>query len=107
MCNDTKKKAQGLVAAGPLAAIYFAALERSLPDLMEALGRGDFDAADQHWQQALSRAARRAWHHMMDGLGAGARVLKANAMFGPRMHGLVAKYAPRNDAQRQGEGVPK
>jgi CRISPR system Cascade subunit CasA len=89
---DTRAKAKGLVAAGPLSSIYFAVAERALPELMYQLGAGDFDAAEVHWAATLRRAVFDAWSSVVAGLGGTPRGLRAEARFFPRLFGLLNEH---------------
>jgi CRISPR type I-E/ECOLI-associated protein CasA/Cse1 len=94
---DTRKKAQGLLKAGPFATTYFAVAERALPDLMRRLGEGDFDAADTQWKYVLREAAYNAWHNVTTGLGSTPRALRAEARYIGRLNGLLKQHAPKED----------
>lgn len=94
---DTRKKAQGLLKAGPFATTYFAVAERALPDLMRRLGDGDFDVADAQWKQVLRDAADQAWQSVTTGLGGTPRALRAEARYFARLNGLLKKHAPKED----------
>lgn len=102
---DTRKKADGVLASGPLAATYFAVAERALPALMQRLGEGDFDTADAGWRKVLRKATERAWQSLVTGLGSTPRALRAEAHHFPRLQGLLAKHAPKEDTNAQPSGA--
>jgi len=94
---DTRAKAQGLLAAGPLSPTYFAVAERALPDLMYQLGMGDFDAAEEHWAVTLRGAVFAAWRSVVAGLGSTPRGLRAEARYFPRLFGVLDKHGLKTD----------
>ncbi|WP_111746052.1 type I-E CRISPR-associated protein Cse1/CasA [Salinisphaera orenii] len=94
--EDTRKQAQALLATSPLAATYFAAAERALPDVMDCLGRYDFDEANTRWRRALRGGAEQAWNNVVTGLGSTSRALRAEAQFFPRFRGLLNAKVPQD-----------
>lgn len=92
--KDTRSRARSLLDAGPFAASYFAAAERSLPELLGMVGAGDFDLAGSRWNVALRHSAQGAWSRVVAGLGRSPRALRADARFLPRFHGLLNKHVP-------------
>jgi CRISPR system Cascade subunit CasA len=96
--KDTRKRARGLLAAGPLASSYFAEVERALPPMVQKLGVGLFDEADQYWNVALRRSAVVAWNCVVAGMGHSPRALRADAIFLSRFHGLLNKLVPKAKA---------
>ncbi|WP_372614029.1 type I-E CRISPR-associated protein Cse1/CasA [Halomonas sp.] len=92
--KDTRKRAQALLAAGPLATTYFAAAERALPEIMARLGEYDFDTAGQKWRNALHQGAFDAWQCMIIGLGGTPRAMRAEAQFYPRFRALLNRQVP-------------
>lgn len=95
--KDTRGRARSLVESGPLAASYFAAAERVLPELLRLIGEGQPEPAEALWCQALRQAARQAWQQLLQGLGSSARALRADARYWPRFHGLLNKRVPLVD----------
>lgn len=92
--KDARSRARALLDAGPLAASYFAAAERSLAGLLDALGEGDFEQAGSQWNAVLRRSAQGAWGRVVTGLGHSPRALRADAKFRSRFQGLLNKHAP-------------
>ena len=95
--KDTRSRARSLVESGPLAASYFAAAERALPELLRLIGEGQSEQAETLWHRALRLAAEQAWQQLLQGLGGSARALRADARYWPRFHGLLNRQAPRFD----------
>ncbi|WNL38604.1 type I-E CRISPR-associated protein Cse1/CasA [Halomonas sp. PAMB 3232] len=95
--GDTRKRAQALVAAGPLAATYFSCAERALPEVLSRLGQDDFDGADQQWRKELRQGALDAWRRVIVGLGTTPRALRAEAQLYPRLLALLKQMAPSNE----------
>lgn len=106
--KDTRKRAQALIAAGPLAATYFAAAERALPDVMTCLGDHDFEQADRSWHRALRRGTEQAWDRLVTGLGSTPRALRAEAQFFPRFRTLLNARVPedKNDMSEEAAHDP-
>lgn len=100
---DTRKRAQALLSAGPLASVYFAAAERALPDMTFLIGEHEFDAAAQRWRQSLRGGSLAAWQSVMVGLGSTPRALRAEAQFYRRFRGLLNKYVPEPTADVSSE----
>lgn len=87
--KDTRARARSLVDAGPLAASYFAAAERALPELLDGIGAGALDEAEFLWRGVLRRSADVAWQQVLAGLGYSSRALRADARYWPRFRGLL------------------
>jgi CRISPR system Cascade subunit CasA len=100
--KDTKKRASNVLNAGPLSATYFAQAERSLPKLLESLSI-DSEQARIFWHEALRGAAQQAWQQVVNGLGASARVLRADAKYWPRFRGLLNKQLPSSNQEERRE----
>lgn len=96
--KDTSR-ALSLVESGPLAASYFAAAERTLPELLRLIGEGLPERAEALWRQAMRHAAELAWQQLLKGLGGSPRALRADALYWPRFHGLLNKQAPLPDSR--------
>lgn len=92
--KDTRSRARSLVESGPLAASYFAAAERTLPELLRLIGEGQPEQAEALWRQALRKAAELAWQQLLQGLGGSARALRADARYWPRFQGELNKLVP-------------
>lgn len=78
--KDTRSRARAVVDAGPCAASYFAAAERSLPGLMGHIAHGEIDEADAIWRKTLTTAAEAAWQTAYRSLGQSAAALRAEAI---------------------------
>lgn len=92
--KDTRSRARSLVESGPLVAIYFAAAERALPELLRLIGEGQAEPVEAIWRQALRQAAELAWQRLLQGLGGSARALRADARYWLRFQGLLNKQLP-------------
>jgi len=92
--KDTRSRARSVLDAGPLSSTYFAAAERALWPLMDCIARDKPAEAETLWHRALHDAARQAWQRVLQGLGLSARVLRAEARLGPRLHGLLRQQLP-------------
>lgn len=95
--KDTRSRARSVLGAGPFASSYFAAVERALPLVLQHLGEGQFEEADQLWNATLRRSALLAWDRVVAGLGHSPRALRADAKFLPRFHGLLNKQVPKTE----------
>jgi len=78
--KDTRARARSILNAGPCAASYFTAVERSLPSLMLQISRGEIDEADAMWRATLATAAISGWRTTCRSLGQSAAVLRAEAV---------------------------
>lgn len=96
--KDTYKRARSVLDAGPFTVGYYATAERTLPELLQLLGEGDFDRATSLWHAALRRSALTAWEHASTALGRSSRALRADAKFLPRLHGLLDKQVPATES---------
>lgn len=103
--KDTRSRARSLLDAGPFAVSYFAAAERSLPELLGLVGAGDFDQAGSRWSAALRTGAQGAWNRVVAGLGRSPRALRADARFLSRFHGLLNKHVPTPKTTTNTEGA--
>jgi CRISPR system Cascade subunit CasA len=83
--------------AGPFTTSYYATAERTLPELLQLLGEGDFERATELWHATLRRSASTAWEHASTGLGRSPRALRADAKFLPRFHGLLKEHVPATE----------
>ena len=92
--KDTRSRARSLVEAGPLAASYFTAAERMLPELLRLIGEGQPEQAEVLWCKALRQAAECAWQQLLKGLGSSARALRADARYWPRFQDLLNRQVP-------------
>lgn len=92
--KDTRARARALLEAGPFAPSYFALLERALPDMLSLLAEGHFQQADTLWTETLRRSAKEAWLQALTSQGRSLRVLRADAKYLSRFHGLLSKHAP-------------
>lgn len=92
--KETHKQARAAVDAGPLAATFFAHVERSLPALLAWLGAGDIRAAHGAWQATLFDAARVAWSAAGDMLGPSAAALRARALTEGAFYDLIRPLCP-------------
>lgn len=77
--KDTYARARATVDSGPLAPLYYAALERALPTLMRQLAEGE-EQAHAHWQSAIRSAADQAWQAMLRTAGQSTAALRAQAI---------------------------
>jgi CRISPR system Cascade subunit CasA len=96
--KDTRNRARDMLSSGPLAASYFAAAERALPQIMKLIADAQFEQAEAHWQATLRASAFGAWEQVRKGLGQSARALRADAKCWPRLHGLLNKHVPKSEA---------
>lgn len=96
--KDTRAHARDIVAAGPLAAAFFPTAERNLPEMLQAIGSGDFEGAHTLWSAALLRAARLAWQAAGDALGESAAALRARARMHGRFQQLIGPLLPADTA---------
>ncbi|HWK60817.1 MAG TPA: type I-E CRISPR-associated protein Cse1/CasA [Eoetvoesiella sp.] len=92
--KDTRGRARSLLETGMFSASYFAAAERALVQILQLLGEGQFEGADECWDSILRRSALLAWGHVVADMGFLPRALRANAKFLPRFHGLLNKHVP-------------
>ncbi|MDT4833512.1 CRISPR-associated protein CasA/Cse1 [compost metagenome] len=92
--KDTRGRARSLVEAGPLAITYFAEAERSLAELLRAIGEGRPEQAEALWRTARRQAAERAWEQLLAGLGSSARAVRADGRYWPRFQGLLNRQVP-------------
>lgn len=95
--KETKARARSLLDAGPLATSYFAQAERHLPQVLQELGKGQFELAHESWNQALRESAMNAWQQLLKSMGAGARVLRADAKYTGVFHAILRKHAPKSE----------
>lgn len=87
--KDTRARGRAVVDAGAAAATFFACAERGLPRLLQLVGAGDGEAADQHWSASLLQAAEACWEGLRRDLGQSPLALKAEARAWPRLRGLL------------------
>lgn len=87
--KDTYTRARATVEAGPLAPLYYAALERSLPPLMRHLAVGDEDAAHAEWSAAIRSAAEQAWQALVRTAGQSTAALRAQAITYPKFKSIL------------------
>jgi len=92
--KDTRSRARSLLDAGPFSACYFAATERGLAQVLQILGEGRFEEADQWWNATLRHSALLAWGHVVASMGFLPRALRSYAKFQPKFHGLLNKQVP-------------
>lgn len=92
--KDTKTRAKAILANGPAAAVFFSAVERTLPRLMQQIASGDFDAADRDWKATLAEAAKQSWAATRRSLGDSPAALRAEARAWPRFIGLLNTLVP-------------
>lgn len=90
--KETRIRARNQLHSGPLAASYFAAAERALPDVLRLLGEGLSEQASIQWSAALRRGAQVAWSQVLAGMGNSGRALRADAMFIGRFRDLLSKH---------------
>ena len=96
--KDTRNRARDMLDKGPLTASYFSAAERNLPHIMAMIADEQFEQASAFWNVVLRDSALRAWEQVRKGLGQSARALRADAKCWPRLHGLLNKHVPKNEA---------
>lgn len=92
--KDTRSRARALVENGPLSATFFAHAERSLHEVLLALGEGRGDIADACWSEALRTSVRQAWTAVQNGIGRSPLALRAIARHEPRVAALLNKFLP-------------
>lgn len=92
--KDTRSRARTLVESGPLAASYFAAAERALPEVLHWIGEGKTEQVEARWNQVLRQAAELAWQPLLQCLGGSARALRADALYWPRLQGVLNRKFP-------------
>jgi CRISPR system Cascade subunit CasA len=92
--KDTKLRAKDILANGPAAATFFSAAERALPNLMQQIAAGNFDAAAIDWKTVLADAAKQSWTATRRSLGDSPAVLRADARTWPRFIGLLNTLVP-------------
>lgn len=93
--RDTVARARDLVDRSAFTALYFAAAERQLPELMERIAAGEPDAADALWHTCLRDAAQAAWDGVLKAQGLSARVLMSEARNAGRMLAVLRKHLPK------------
>lgn len=86
--KDTYARARATVETGPLAPLYYAALERALPALMRQLASGDEQAAHEQWSEAIRGAADQAWQALVRTAGQSTSALRAQAITYPKFKGI-------------------
>jgi CRISPR system Cascade subunit CasA len=84
----------GPAGGRPFTASYYAAAQRALPALMQALADDRVEQALNAWQATLHDAALRAWDAVWRGLGRSPQALKADALFWPRLQGALKQHLP-------------
>jgi CRISPR system Cascade subunit CasA len=94
--KDTRDRAREILNNSPLAASYFAAAERTLPQVMDLIADSQFEQAEAMWGETLRSSAFNAWEQVRSGLGQSARALRADAKCWPRLHGLLNKHVPKD-----------
>jgi CRISPR system Cascade subunit CasA len=92
--KDTRARARAVLDAGPFATAYFSLAERALPELLCAIGAGDFDAAHAQWSAVLLGAARGAWNSARLALGNSVAALRAEASTSGRFEFLLKELKP-------------
>ncbi len=92
--QDTRARARALLEAGPFTTSYYAAAQRALPALMQALAHDRAEQALNAWQATLHDAALQAWDAVWRGLGRSPQALKADALFWPRLQGALKQHLP-------------
>ena len=92
--KDTYNRARSVLDTGPFTTGYYATAERSLPELLQLLGEGDFERVTELWHATLRHSASTAWEHASISLGRSSRALRADAKFLPRFYGLLKKHVP-------------
>lgn len=92
--KDTRKRAIAIVDASAFTAAFFSAVERRLPDLLEAVASGDIERAHAGWSAAMVRAAYAGWQAADDLLGSAATAMRARAMSQTRFDHLVWPLRP-------------
>lgn len=92
--KDTYTRARSVLDVGPFTTSYYATAERTLPELLQLLGEGDFERATELWHATLRRSASIAWESASTGLGRSSRALRADAKFLLRFYSLLNKQVP-------------
>jgi CRISPR system Cascade subunit CasA len=87
--KDTKTRARAILDNGPTAAVFYAAAERALPNLMQRIADGDIEAAQRDWMQALKGATLSAWSATSRALGESPAALRAQARAWPKLERLL------------------
>lgn len=87
--KDTYARARDTVEAGPLAPLYYGALERALPALMTQLAKGDEQQAHEQWSSAIHDAAEQAWQALVRTAGLSSAALRAQAITYPKFKSIL------------------
>lgn len=96
--KDTRARARDQLESGPLATCFFASAERSLPHIVRLIEADLPDDAAGVWHAALRDGALESWNKVLAGLGRSPSALRADAMFWPRLHGLLNKQVPKQQS---------
>lgn len=91
--KDTYTRARATVEAGPLAPLYYAALERAVPALVVQLAAGEVEQAHAQWQSASHEATDQAWQGVVRTAGQSSASLRAQAMTYPKLRSILKQEA--------------
>ncbi|POZ61046.1 type I-E CRISPR-associated protein Cse1/CasA [Chromobacterium alticapitis] len=99
--KDTRSRARTLLDNGPAAALYFSALERQLPRLLDLIGEARLDEAEAHWNDARHAALEQAWAAVCRQSGTTAKALRAQARAEPVYRALLKPLRPQSSVEEQ------
>ncbi len=104
--KDTRARATQLLQAGPTTSVFYAAIERALPEMLSGIASAarlsDADAvATTHkvWTDACTSAARSAWSATRATLGKSTRVLRADAKVYPLFFHILKEFSEHGMSQ--------
>lgn len=87
--KDTYMRARATVESGPLAPLYYAALERALPTLMTHVANSNEQQAHEQWSAAIRDAAEQAWQATVRTAGLSSAALRAQAITYPKFKSIL------------------
>ncbi|KUM02498.1 type I-E CRISPR-associated protein Cse1/CasA [Chromobacterium subtsugae] len=99
--KDTRSRARSLFENGPAGALYFSALERQLPRLLDLIGESRLDEADAHWRDARHAAVVQAWSAACKQSGSTAKALRAQTRAEPAYHSLLKPLKSPSSVEEQ------
>ncbi|MFB0824834.1 type I-E CRISPR-associated protein Cse1/CasA [Chromobacterium violaceum] len=99
--KDTRSRARTLFENGPAGALYFSALERQLPRLLDLIGESRLDEADAHWAASRRAALEQAWTAACQQSGTTAKALRAQERAEPAYRSLLKPLKSPSSVEEQ------
>ncbi|MBX9349075.1 type I-E CRISPR-associated protein Cse1/CasA [Chromobacterium vaccinii] len=99
--KDTRSRARSLFENGPAGTLYFSALERQLPRLLDLIGESRLDQADAHWAASRRAALEQAWIAACQQSGTTAKALRAQERAEPAYRSLLKPLKSPSSVEEQ------